>query len=401
MPDIFPFQGLRPAVGLESKVSAKSTDFSSIEEMKLFIKNNPYTYHRVTKTSLIEEMASPDEQLRIASAYLDGLKNSNILVRDQEECLYLYAQRQGIEIFSCLLALCSIADYDDDKIKRHENTQIVKEKMMSSLFEATGVLGEGVLLTHSHHENLRDIYVNISKQWPDSEFITPDGRTHSIWKISDEDHVSAIRRILKTENSFYIADGHHRSATVSRLNSIYPNGKYQRFLACLIDETQIRVSPFFRWVGQVQISGIDEILDKIGPNYKCFPTEDSVFHPEHKGEFGMYFRKAWYKLVPKFQSLQLDLPDSLDVSLLEKNILKPLFEIADPKTDHRLAYKPCDENKEEFCEKIDNGMYEIGFTLHAPEIGEIKQVSDLHLTMPPKSTYIEPKLRSGMVIYEF
>lgn len=401
MPDIFPFKGLRPAPGLEAKVSAKSTDYSSVEDMKLAVKNNPYTYHRVTKTSLLEEQAHPDDLLRIASAYLDDMKRNEVLLKDEDDCFYLYAQRQGIEIFSCLLALCSISDYDSDKIKRHENTQVVKEKMMSALFEATSVLGEGVLLTHSHHEDLRDIYVAISKRWPEAEFTTPDGRTHSIWKISSFEEISIIRKILSAEPAFYIADGHHRSATVSRLNSIYPGGKYQKFLACLIDETQVRVSPFFRWISQVQISGIDEILDKIGSNYKCFPIEDSLYHPENKGEFGMYFRKSWYKLIPKFQTDPSTLPDSLDVSLLEKNILKPLFDVTDPKSDHRLAYKPCDHDKEEFCEKIDNGTYEIGFTLHAPEIGEIKQVSDMHLTMPPKSTYIEPKLRSGMVIYEF
>lgn len=401
MPKVFPFRALRPAIGFEAKVSAKSTDFVSAEEMLTSLRSNPYSYHRLTKPNLLHD-GKTDSLLQFASGYLEDLKIKGILLEDEYPSMYLYRQTTpNLLSFTCLLAACSTADYDHDIIKKHENTQVVREKQMAALFEQTGVLGEGVLLSHAHSDALKSIYADIKNGNAQSKFTSDDGKHHEIWVIHQPEIQESISLLLDQDSFFYIADGHHRSATMSRLNNLHPGDKYAKFMACLIDESQMLISPFYRWLSNVSISGLEEILEKIEKKYRCFPLDAPYYHPDHKGEFGMYFKKQWYKLVPKHEPHFKNILDQLDVSLLERYILKPVFNIEDSKTDHRLAYKPADHNLDEFVQKIDNGTYEIGFTLHAPEIGEVKEVSNLHLTMPPKSTYIEPKLRAGMIIMEF
>lgn len=401
MPKVFPFTALRPIKDFEARVSAKSTDYGTIEELTESVRNNPYSYHRLTKPNLVHQ-GNSDQLMQLASRYLEDLKSRKILVEDEQPSMYLYRQTTPtLHTFTCLMAACLTDDYDHDIIKKHENTQVVREKQMASLFEQTGALGEGVLLSHNHHDSLKTVYASIKSAPADAVFNTPDGKHHEIWVISQSEIQQEISDILAEDAYFYIADGHHRSATMSRLNKMYPDGRFSKFMACLVDETQMLISPFYRWLSQVEVTDLDQILQKIGKNYRCFPLDKPYYHPDNKGEFGMYFKGQWYKLVPKHEPHFKNILDQLDVSLLERYILKPVFDIHDSKTDSRLAYKPADHNLREFVQKIDDGTYEIGFTLHAPEIGEVKEVSNLHLTMPPKSTFIEPKLRAGMIIMEF
>jgi uncharacterized protein (DUF1015 family) len=404
VPKIFPFKALRPAQGYESEVSSKSTDYDTPEDMVHAIRNNPHTYHRLTKTNLLLE-ANHESLLQLAAGYLTDLKQKGILQKDQEEALYLYKQTVPAEnkVFTSLIALCSTEDYSNDIIKKHENTQAVREKQMGMLFENTGVLGEGVLLSHDHHDELSAFYKQKQEQQANVSFASRDGKFHELWIINTKEEINFVQHQLEKDPFFYIADGHHRSATIQRL---YNTGgkkdeKYNKFLSCLIDETQLMISPFYRWIELATIPSIDEILEKIGLHYRCFPLDDSYYHPETKGAFGMYLKNTWYKLIPQSEPHFKNVLDQLDVSLLERYILKPLIGVEDSKTDTRLNYKAADRNLEEFTNKIDDGTFAIGFTLHAPEIGEIKEVADLHLTMPPKSTFIEPKLRAGMIILEF
>ncbi len=402
MPKIFPFKALRPARGYESEVSSKSTDYDTPEDMVHAIRNNPHTYHRLTKTNLLLE-ANHESLLQLAAGFLTDLKQKGILIKEEEEALYLYKQTVPEEnkVFNSLIALCSTEEYNNDIIKKHENTQAVREKQMGLLFENTGVLGEGVLLSHNHHDELSNFYKTKQQEEAQISFASRDGKFHEIWIINKKDEIDFVQQQFEKDPYFYIADGHHRSATMNRLNKAASDNKYNKFLSCLIDETQLLISPFYRWIELENNPTIEEVLEKISLHYRCFPLDNAYYHPETKGAFGMYLDKKWYKLIPQSEPHFNNVLDQLDVSLLERYILKPLFGVEDSKTDTRLNYKAADRNLEEFTNKIDDGTYAMGFTLHAPEIGEIKEVANMHLTMPPKSTFIEPKLRAGMIILEF
>jgi uncharacterized protein (DUF1015 family) len=408
MPRIYPFRALRPKVGWENKITAKSTDFATHEELVAEVNANPYSSHRVTKSNLVAEyeLFPKDRHQRLGLDYLNKMKDQGLLVKEQKDSFYLYRQEtESGKSFAGIMALCNLDDYDKHLIKRHENTQSNREKHMSDLFEATGVMGEGVLLAHRHNDELSAIYIDIQKANPSSDFVSIDHKRHRIWVISNSSVISKISEILSGIPEFYIADGHHRFASALRLSHKKKGLRFHFCSVFLIDENQINIFPFYRWIKDTENSiplNLDHISSVLSPSFSIFPVDVSFYEPNEKGTFGMYFDGKWYKLVRKNTAkIDNDVLSQLDVRLLENKILLPLIGMVDSKTDNRLAYKSANVSLEEFTEKIDDGTYRVGFTLFHVTFEEVKKIADAELIMPPKSTYIEPKLRNGMVIMEY
>ena len=408
MPKIYPFKALRPKAGWENRITAKSTDFETHEELVEEVNWNLYSSHWLTKSNLVAEfeLFAKTKSHQLGAAYLKRMKGHGYLLKDESDSFYLYKQDTASgNTFVGIMALCNLDDYDKHLIKRHEETQPIREKHMANLFEVTGVMGEGVLLAHEYKDEIKEIYADIQKVKPNSDFVSVDGKRHRLWVISEYQLVVKLSDLFANIPEFYIADGHHRFASALRLSHKKKEERYHFCSTILIDETQLNIFPFHRWYNDPESSNppdIENILETLSSQFKVYPILEKFYEPKEKGSFGMYIKGHWFKLVLKPQAeTNHDVLSNLDVSILERLILKPLFGIVNSKTDHRLSYKSANSRMTEFTEKIDDGTYQVGFTLFHVTFEEVKKIADAELTMPPKSTYIEPKLRNGMVIMEY
>jgi len=403
---IRPFRASRPPRDKAYLVATRSYHSYTDQELDEKLDNNPFTFMHVINPSKVRKMVSSQEKFSLVkSAYLDWCEEG-IFNKDKEAAYYLYSQVKDGNEYIGVIAAVSVNDYLEGRIKKHENTLSVREEMFTDYLEHTGFNAEPVLLVYQDSFKLNQLFARYVEQRSEYEFTSTDKVYHRLWPITEASDCEIITATFKEQEALYIADGHHRSASsallASRLEERGVAGDlHQYFMAFLIGEEQMKIYDFNRLVINDSGKSKRQIVKELGRGFHIEPKAHETFHPQKLHEIGMYLDGEWFKLNPKMGSFDpSDAVGHLDAEILSRNILAPIFNIADLKSDARVDFVPGVHGLEKLEQAVNSGAYNIAFSLFPVSMEQIKAVSDKGKIMPPKSTYIEPKLRSGLVIYE-
>lgn len=409
MISIKPFRALRPPRDKAYLVASRSYLTYTDEELDDKLRNNPYTFLHVINPEKGRRLKLGPERYKLVKERFEENVSDGIFMRDEQDAYYLYRQVKDGNEYIGLIAAVAVNDYLEGRIKKHEKTITRREEMFTDYLEETGFNAEPVLLSYQDDIRLDRIYAKYIEQRSEYEFTSTDKVWHQLWLINDAEDCEVITNTFKEQGSLYIADGHHRCSSSALLAERIAERKkqpasdnHEYFMAFLVGEEHMKIYDFNRLVKNKTGKSASAILKELSASFLIEPKgNETCYKPEKLHEMGMYLEGNWYKLVPKIGSFNPgDAVAHLDAEILSRNILQPVFGIADLKSDKRVSFLPGTEGLPALQKNVDNGKFDLAFSLYPVTMQQIKQVSDEDLTMPPKSTYIEPKLRSGLTVYK-
>lgn len=411
MADVRPFAAVRPARELVSIMVSRSYDTYLPSERNARMKANPFSFlHIINPGFKYQKKLSGQERFEmVRNRYLEFKEEGN-LIQDPQPCYYIYQiiDRDG-HTYRGIIAAVSTEDYQNNVVKRHEDTLAQRETLFTEYLHTVGFNAEPILLTYPPNDPLEEIMDQIVRVRAEYEFTTTFRDTHYLWPVSEEAHVKGIKSCFSAMQQIYIADGHHRCASSVRLAEQMKENplaegqdSYNYFMSFLIPESDLRIEAFYRMVKDLNGLSKEALLIKLDEFFRIENRGVSPYASSKKHHFGMYLDGEFYSLyLRKFKVEFQDALQALDSQLLLDTILEPILGIKDPRTDKRLSYHSEREGKFNIKDAVDSGKFAVGFSMVPVNIEELKAVADQQLTMPPKSTYIMPKLRSGITIYEF
>ena len=406
-----PFKAVRPTKGFESMVMSKPYDVMNRQEAARMATDNPYSFLHISRAEIdlpeVEDVYS-EEVYKKAKNNIDKFLEDGTLMIESKPMLYIYRQTMNGNVQTGIVGCVSIDDYESNVIKKHEYTRHEKEEDRINHFDICNANTEPVFLTYRDNKKIRLLiegYISNNEREYD---ITDDGVRHEIWAIKDDNVINGICGLFATIPAFYIADGHHRTA------SAYNVGKRRRkknpdytgieefnyFLAAVFPDEDLKVFDYNRVVRDLNGNSNEEFIEKIremGFNVKCL-EEGEQYRPDEPHCFGMYLDGCWYKLVAKDEIIPEGIIESLDVSILQNNILEPILGIKDVRTDSRIDFVGGIRGLKELERRVETDMA-VAFCLHPVSIADIMTISDNQMVMPPKSTWFEPKLGSGLFMH--
>jgi len=413
MVKIKPFRGIRPVKELADKIAAPPYDIINFEEARSLAADNPYSFLHVSRAEidLPPETDPYDEKVyQKARENLEAMLAKGWFFQDATEMLYIYRQIMDKHSQYGLITTANVNDYLKGKIKIHELTRQDKELDRTKHLEYTKVNTGPVFLTYQAKPVI-DIIIHhiVTDSQPEYDFTAVDGIQHTFWLVNDRE------TILKLVNHFsqlphcYIADGHHRAksavsvAKMRRERNPHHTGneEYNWFLAAFFPHNQLRTLEYNRTVKDLNNLTEEEFLTKVGGKFIIKPAECAICaKPSAPNQFAMYLNKRWYILIARPGTFDATDPvASLDVAILQNNLLKPVLGIDDPRTDKRLDFSGGNRGMEELEKRVDSGEMAVAFALYPTSIEQLMTIADAGKIMPPKSTWFEPKLRSGLVLH--
>jgi uncharacterized protein (DUF1015 family) len=305
----------------------------------------------------------------------------------------------------------SLEDYKNNVIKKHEDTLQYRVEYFKDYLHQTGFNTEPVLITYPDSDVLNNWIFEKKKSLPIYNYSTTNKEKHQLWKIDSDEEIQWLIKQFESIPELYIADGHHRSASAEMLydeDKHLGNENLNYFMSFLIAESQVKIYEFNRIIRDLNGYSKDDFLEKLSEHFIIKDKEQELWKPQSKFEFGMYLDGHFYALFYKQESTALssqaqsreNILDNLDAQILYAKVLQPLLAIEDLRNDERIEYIPGKQSIATIKELVDEGEFEVGFMLYPSDISEIKALADNDLIMPPKSTYIEPKFRSGLLVYE-
>lgn len=408
---IIPFQAVRPNKELVHKVAALPYDVYNRAEAREVALNEPLSFLNIDRpeTQFPEDYDMyADEVYEKASSMLKEQKEQGIYIQEEEPCFYLYELTMDGRSQTGLVACASIDDYLNNIIMKHENTREEKELDRIRHVDTCSAQTGPIFLAYRKNETIESIVAAEKAKKPVYDFVSEDGIGHRVWVISDRNVVESIANGFADINRVYIADGHHRAASAVKVGlkrreaagRIDGYEEFNFFLSVLFPENELKILPYYRVVKDLNGYSADEFIRKISDKFTVESSETPV-GPEQKGEFGMFLEDRWYRLTAKPELLQnTDPVKALDVSVLQDNLLEPVLGIKDPRTDKRVDFVGGIRGLGELERRTKTDMT-VAFSTCPTSILELFAVSDAGLLMPPKSTWFEPKLRSGIFIHEF
>ena len=408
---IRPFRGLRPAPGQAGAVAAPPYDVLSSDEARRIVHGGaagkPWSFLHISKPEI--DLA-PDIDPYAPEVYAKAAENlqkmlaAGVLVRDDAPCYYAYRLTMpgddGDHVQTGLVAASSVADYDSNRIRKHEFTRPDKEDDRVRQIEALNAQTGPVLLAYPDSSVADTLIDAIAQGTPAADVTAEDGIRHQIWGLTDTAQIEAITRTFDAMKALYIADGHHRSAAASRVAAArHQQGRDTSadcFLSVIFPHHQMKILDYNRVVKD--LNGLDEST-LVARLATAFTVEDSAqrVHPARPGEFGMYLAGRWRKLGIKPELIPADPVARLDVSLLSDHVLAPLLGIADLRRDKRIDFVGGIRGLAELEKRVDSGEMAVAFALHPTRMDQLMAVADSNEVMPPKSTWFEPKLADGLV----
>jgi len=398
---IRPFKAIRPPRDKAHLLVSRSYVSYSDETLKEKLENNPYTflhiinpeYNKKSKKSGMEKYQLVKEKFEFF------LKNGN-LIQDKKSAFYLYQQQKGKHIFQGIIAASSVQDYLNGNIKIHEHTLTEREEMFKNYLDVTGFNADPVLLCYKATKSIDTIIKKYVKSRPEYEFRTTNKALHKLWIIHLADDIDSICKTFARIDDIYIADGHHRtssSALLSQQKNKADENNCNFFMSFLIAENQLNIINFNRLLKSLNGLSVADFITQIKSNYTV--KESVLLKAEKEDEIGMYLDGKCYLLRAKKGSYKDDCVNRLDPTILSNNILAPILGIKDEKTDKNISFVAGNTPMDKIKESVDCGEYVVAFILKPIPIKALKEVADKGKIMPPKSTYIQPKLRSGIIIY--
>ncbi len=404
-----PFCAIRPRADIASRVAALPYDVYNRAEAKIETEREPLSFLCIDRaeTQLPDDVDTYDPKVyKKARLLMEKRINDNTFVQDSDRCFYIYELIMNGRSQTGIVGCASIDDYISGVIKKHENTRLEKEidriNHVDSLSAQTGP----IFLAYRGRDDIREVIARVRKAPALYDFTSPDGISHKVWDVRMDKDVEAIEKAFADTKNIYIADGHHRCASAVKVGlkrrKEHPdhNGseEFNFFLAVLFADEELMIMDYNRVVKDLNGNTPDKIIEKLGA-LGCLTKQSEAYRPKEKGEVGVYLDAAWYSLKFKSDLIPNDPVDGLDVSVLQNNVLDPIFDIKDPKTDKRIDFVGGIRGLEELERRVADDC-KIAFAMYPTSIGELFAVADAGLLMPPKSTWFEPKLRSGLFIHE-
>ena len=407
---IKPFRAIRPTKDKVAYVVSRSYEEYSPQELELTLKFNPFSFlHIINPGFKFDKKVSGKARFKLVhNRYLEFLED-NVLMKDAQKSFYLYKiKRSG---FSCcgLFCVTTTDDYRNNVIRKHEDTIRRREQLFAEYLGTVKFNAEPVLMTYKDNPLVATILEKEARKDPEYEFTTPDKTSHYLWKISDEQVVEQLQKAFGAMEALYIADGHHRSASsnlwaeMAQKKNPKHNGKepYNCFMSYLIPESEIKIYEFNRLVRDLNGLSKEDFLVELDEYFRIENRSEVLYKPSKKHHFSMYLDGEFYSLYLRQKVYKFtDALSSLDTQILFKAILEPILGIKDLRNDKRIQYGYGKDSTIKMKELIDDGSFAVGFGLVPITMDEIKAIADAGQVMPPKSTYIAPKLRSGLAIYE-
>ncbi len=402
MPLIRPFAGLRPAPQYAANVIAPPYDVLNSQEAHVLAAGKPWSFLHISKAEIdLPEGTDPYDPAVYAKAAgnLQRMQQQGVLLRDNAPHYYVYRLTMGKHVQTGLVAAASVADYDTNRIRKHEYTRPAKEDDRVRQIKALNAQTGPALLAYRSEAKLDALLQKIAQGKPLYDLKAHDGIGHTLWIVDNPADVDTFSRGFDAMDAIYIADGHHRSAAASRiareLNK--PADHMSRyFLAVIFPHNQMKILDYNRVITDLNGLSKEEFLDRIGQNFKVM-KEGKAVSPAGAGEFGMYMDKQWYRLAIQPKLIPADPVKKLDVSLLADHLIEPVLGIKDPRTDSRIDFVGGMRGLKELEKRVDSGEMAVAFSMFPTTLSDLMAVADSNQVMPPKSTWFEPKLADGMV----
>jgi uncharacterized protein (DUF1015 family) len=403
---IHAFQGLRPAPSLVSEVACVPYDVVDREESAALAAGKPHSLLHVDRAEIdLPADTDPYSDAVYAKARENflALQANGALVRETGPCVYLYQQRMGDHVQVGVAAVCHIEDYERDIIKKHEKTRPDKENDRTRLIGTLSADTGPVFLTYRDSEAIDALVAGAQKEAALYDFTAPDGIQHTVWRVAGgEAFVEKFRNVPVA----YVADGHHRTASAVRVGrerrAANPNHtgneEYNWFLAVLFPASQLQILPYNRAVKDLNGLGKSEFLDAVAGVFNVKPNATET--PSRPGDVRMYFDGAWHGLTWR-PAANADPISQLDVTGLQDGLLAPILGIDDPRTSKRIDFIGGIRGPAELVKAVDSGKAAVAFSMYPTTVEQLMAIADADQIMPPKSTWFEPKLRSGLFIHTF
>lgn len=410
MAKILPFRAVRPRADLADKIAALPYDVYSREEAYRKVQEDMYSFLRIdrpeTQFPADYDMYAP-EVYEKARDMLNGMIQDGYFLQEEKRAYYVYELvmdgRSQVGIGAC----ASVDDYENQIIKKHENTRSDKEADRIRHVDVCSAQTGPIFLAYRSREGIEQEVNKAMKNQPVYDFTAEDGITHRVWVIDDADSVERLRQEFEQVQSVYIADGHHRCASAVRVSQMrrrsHPGytGKeeFNYFLSVLFPDDQLMIMDYNRVIKSLGGYSEEEFLDKVKDIFRVERIGNEPYHPQHKGEMGMYLGNTWYRLTVKEERYSGDPVADLDVAVLQHDLLEPVLGILDPKVDQNIDFVGGIRGLEELVRRVHTDA-KAAFAMYPTDIHELFAVSDAGKLMPPKSTWFEPKLRSGILIHQ-
>ncbi|NOR46159.1 MAG: DUF1015 family protein [Candidatus Delongbacteria bacterium] len=405
------FKAIRPKKGLEEKVASFPYDVLNSEEARELTKDNTYSFLHVVKPEIDLPVGIDlysDEVYQTAKNNMNKLISEGTMEKEDRDKLYIYRQTMNGKEQYGIVGCSSAKDYDDDVIKKHEYTRKVKENDRIKHVDITNVNAGPIFLTYRAQKSIDDLVAEAVKVDPVYDFVATDGIGHTVWTIENDELSNKLVDEFAKLDYLYVADGHHRSASAAivagRRKKANPNHtgneEYNYFLSVLFPDEQLMIMDYNRVLKSLNGHTEEEMFSAIEKVYEVEKKGADKYKPCCKSRVGMYYKNEWYKLTIRDEYIiKGDPVNSLDIAVLQNNILDPFFGITDPRTSNDVDFIGGIRGLEELERLVNGGNFQVAFAMHPTSIEELMNIADAGKVMPPKSTWFEPKLRSGLLVH--
>lgn len=409
MADIKPFRAIRPRADMVERIAALPYDVYSRQEAYEKVRGDDYSFLRIDRpeTQFPEayDMYAPEVYARAACLLADMIRDG-LFIEEDKEAYYVYELIMNGRSQTGICACASVDDYERQVIRKHENTRAEKEADRIRHVDACSAQTGPIFLAYRRRDGIEEVVRETIQKSPIYDFRAEDGITHRLWIINEKDRVARIRQEFGQVGSIYIADGHHRCASAVRVSHMRRQARpdytgeeeFNYFLSVLFPDDQLMIMDYNRVVRSLNGLSEMEFLKKVGAVWDVAVIGQDPYRPERKGEIGMYLKDTWYRLRIRTDRYTNDPVEDLDVTILQKDLLEPVLGIQDPKVDDRIDFVGGIRGLEELVQRVHKDAA-VAFAMYPTDIHELFAVSDAGKLMPPKSTWFEPKLRSGILIH--
>lgn len=403
------FYGYRPPTSKAQKVAAPPYDVINSQEARVMAEGNPESFLHINKPEIDLDPAIDlysDVVYATAKANLERFIKDGLLVRDAKPCLYAYSQTMGEHTQLGLMACAHVDDYDADRIKKHEKTRKDKEDDRARHVYETGCNAGPVFLTYRSVEKINALMAKATAGTPAADIVDENRMRHILWPISDDTLIAELVAAFGEIPVSYVADGHHRAKSASRVRAQYQaanpkhtgDEEYNWFMAVYFPHDQLKILDYNRLVKDLNGLTPEAFMAKVEEKFEVHQV--GLPKPDRVHDIGMYLGGKWYRLRAKAGSFDANDPiGCLDVTILQENLLTPILGIGDPRTDKRIDFVGGIRGTVELVRRVESGEMAVAFAMYATTMEQLMAIADAGAIMPPKSTWFEPKLKSGLVVH--
>lgn len=406
-----PFKAVRPLPEQAHLVASRPYDVLSSLEARREAEGNPLSFLRVIKPEIelpISIDPYSDEVYEKGAVVYNNFKKDDVLVQDSSKNFYIYRLTMEGRTQTGLVGCCHFEEYFEGKIKKHELTRVAKEEDRVKHVDTLNANAEPVFFSYRANQEIDSMLENLVLEKPVYDFVAADQIRHELWIIDNASLVSKLEKLFSDIPYLYVADGHHRTAAAARIGERRKkqnpdhtgDEEYNLFLAVLFSDQELEIFDYNRVIKDLNGLSPTEFIEKISGNFSLLQKSEKAIKPLRKGDFSVYLDKNWYLFSPLLREFENDPVKNLDVSYLSDYIFEPILGISDQRTDDRIDFVGGIRGLEELARRVDSGDMAVAFALFPVSMDELLNVADEGKIMPPKSTWFEPKLRSGLFVHE-